>query len=273
MMKVVSRKSELAKWQARSLMAVLPQPSTLLVCESALDLKQDQSVRDLIGMGMSFTKEVDHFVISHKADIACHSAKDLGLKLDLALAPLVLLARDIPNDAWLGPRPEELPNGAVVGTDSPRRESLINKYYPHLKVRSIRGNVGTRIERWQSGHYDAIVLAACGIQRLALDVPYTLLPLEQFVPAMNQGIIVGTMRKDHPNFADLYRKTDQSTLRQFEVERAVGQLLSISCHEPIGIHANGQGQVFIYLGKTQQHFVYSPEYGDLEQWIIEILGQ
>lgn len=269
MLKVVSRKSELAKWQAYSLMAALTQPSTLMVCESTLDLNQNQPVRDLIAQGLSFTKEVDQCVLNHTADMACHSGKDLGLKLDPALASLVLLPRDIPNDAWLGPKPEDLPKGALVGTDSPRRESLINQYYPHLKVKSIRGNVGSRIQKWQSGAYDAIVLAACGIERLKLDVPYTLLPLEQFVPAMNQGIIVGTMRVDHPLYLDVQHQSELSTLRQFEIERTVGQVLNLNCQQPIGIYADSQGKVFVYMGQTQEHFVYDSQDGDLQRWVLE----
>jgi len=271
MLKVVSRKSDLARWQAESLMAVLSQPTTLTVCESTLDLNQDQPVRDLIEQGLSFTKEVDHFVLNQKADIACHSGKDLGLKLDPAISPLVLLPRDIPNDAWLGPKPEDLPAGSVVGTDSPRRESLINHYYPHLKVKSIRGNVGSRIQKWQSGAYDAIVLAACGIERLKLDVPYTLLPLEQFIPAMNQGIIVGTMRTDHPLYGAVQQQSDLNTLQQFEIERAIGPLLNLNCQEPVGIYANAQGKVFVYMGQIQKHYVYDMQEGDLKKWVLEIV--
>lgn len=221
---------------------------------------------------LSFTKDIDEMVCAQEADLACHSAKDVGIWVNHGLQLVCALPRCYPADAWFGPRPEDLPKGAVVGTDSARRQSLIKLYYPHLAVKSIRGNVGTRIQKWQSGEYDAIMLSQCGVDRLNLDVPYYTMPLDQFVPAMNQGIIVAMMSPEHPLFTMISETTDQSTWQQMMLERKVGRALGVTCKDPVGILAKPDGTVDVYWGRSHVHANFDPNVEELSEWCAKLKG-
>ncbi len=270
--KIACRKSPLAQLQADLLSQALHQSAQKILCDSQLDLNQHQSVRELPRELQSFTKEVDQLVLTGEVDLGCHSAKDMGLEISPDLDLLCHLQRDEPNDAWIGPSPEALPAGAVVGTDSPRRMKLIEYHYPHLRVRSIRGNIGTRLSKWRAGEYQAIMMAKCALSRMEIEVEHIVLPTDQFVPAMNQGIILTTICKRHRDFSDYFSAQHTATRQQLLQERAVGRALNLSCSQPVGVYTNQEGKTHVYLGEHQKWFVHDPSSdGLIETWVNEVV--
>ncbi len=266
--KVACRASPLAQAQSQILLSAIEKKGQLVLCDSRLDLHQDNSIRDLDPSLHSFTKEVDLLVQAGQADLGCHSAKDMGLELANGLSAYCFVERDIPNDAWVGPSPEDLPPGSVVGTDSPRREHIIKQQYPHLVVKSIRGNIGTRLRKFQEGQYDALVLAACGLKRLNVSLNYQLLPLDIFVPAMNQGIILTTISDLHVEHDNLRAREHQHTRSSFDIERTIGQALQLSCNDPIGIYADTNGFVRLYMGHIKRWYTFDTTSNhSLDNWL------
>ncbi len=191
-----------------------------------------------------FVKELEEALLDRRADLAVHSAKDLPGELPAGLAVLAVPAREDPRDVLIGPDGlDGLRQGAEVGTGSPRRVVQLALARPDLRFGEVRGNVGTRLQKLERGDYDALVLAAAGLNRLGL-TPAGLTPLDPSVcvPAPGQGALAleGRADDDHVHAA-LRMLDDPITHACLTVERAVLAGLGGGCREPIGALARPDG--------------------------------
>ncbi|MBI3625960.1 MAG: hydroxymethylbilane synthase [Candidatus Rokubacteria bacterium] len=193
------------------------------------------------GKGL-FVKELEEAVIAGRVDLAVHSLKDLPAALPDGLCLAAFLPRADPRDVLVsrtGAGIGDLPRGARVGTSSLRRRVLLLSVRPDLKIETIRGNVDTRLRRLTEGAYDAIVLAAAGLERLGLGLEHARpLDPDQFIPAVGQGILAVEARADDRRLLELLGRLDHhGTRRQAEAERAFLRHLGASCHTPVAGHA------------------------------------
>jgi hydroxymethylbilane synthase len=260
--RIATRKSDLALWQARWLEQQLHAHD----CAAELVLIDTQGDRDrapfaqLAGQGF-FTKAVQDAVIAGDADIAVHSHKDLPSAPVPELEIAALSDRADPRDVLLI-RPEAylaeqasdgspaltLPVqlGAKVGTSAVRRQKQLLSLRPDLQVQELRGNVPTRISKLRSGEYDAIVLAAAGVRRLALelnDLHLYFIPPQVMIPAPAQGVLALECRRDAYDVASLLTEVHhKDTHRCVAAERGLMAMLQGGCQLALGAHAMWDGQ-------------------------------
>lgn len=209
------------------------------VVKTSGDLFLDRPLHMLSGQGV-FVREIDERMLAGEIDLAVHSMKDLPSKRPSQISIAAILERDSPHDVLLsreGYTFDELPKGAVVGTSSMRRSSQIHRARPDLKTESIRGNLQTRLRKLGEDNYDAIVLAEAGIQRMGLDLEYSVLDIERFVPSANQGtIVVAGIRGSTGEAAA--RLIDHSPSRtETLVERRVLEVVGGGCVVPVAVNA------------------------------------
>lgn len=201
------------------------------------DRSESSDFRSQPALGV-FEREVDERILSGEADLAVHSLKDLPPKLPEGLTILAVLPRGPSGDVIVSRGPalalDRLPDGARIGTSSPRRQAMIRYHNPSLEVVPLRGNVGTRLEKMEGGECDALVVAQAGIQRLGLTVnPYPL-SIENFPPAPGQGIIAIVGRTDDlSNFADV-RSAGRSAWNAMKAEREFLAAVGGGCSKALG---------------------------------------
>ncbi|EIV5287699.1 hydroxymethylbilane synthase, partial [Klebsiella pneumoniae] len=196
-LKIATRQSPLALWQAQYVKARLEQAHPGLKVElvpmvTRGDVILDTPLAKVGGKGL-FVKELELAMLEGRADIAVHSMKDVPVEFPEGLGLVTICERDDPRDAFVSNRYasiDELPAGSVVGTSSLRRQCQLAATRPDLAIRSLRGNVGTRLSKLDNGEYDAIILAAAGLKRLQLEarIRQPLSP-EQSLPAVGQGAV------------------------------------------------------------------------------------
>lgn len=206
--RIGTRGSELALWQAhftQSLLEKLGVDSELVIIKTQGDRIQDLSFDKMEGKGF-FTKEIEAALLAGEVDLAVHSFKDLETRMPDGLALAAIPQRSYPNDlllirkeAYRAAQPFGVAPDAVIGTSSARRKAQLKHHLPGCTTRDLRGNVPTRIQKLRDGHYDAIVLAKAGVERLRL----SLVEFEQrtldprvFVPAPAQGALALQVRHD-----------------------------------------------------------------------------
>jgi hydroxymethylbilane synthase len=202
------------------------------------DAIQDRPLADAGGKGL-FTKELDTALVNGAIDIAVHSAKDLPTILPDEIDILGYLPREDVRDVWIslkGDHPRALPQGATVGTASLRRGAMVKRLRPDLNITLLRGNVETRLNKVLRGEVDATLLALAGLKRLGLaDKATSLLDCSEFLPAVGQGAIAITGRRDDPAAAAaLAPIIDAATGIALRCERALLRVLDGSCRTPIG---------------------------------------
>ncbi len=193
------------------------------------DLIQDRPLSEAGGKGL-FTKELDLALERGDIDIAVHSAKDLPTLLPQTVEIAGFLPREDVRDVWISAKasdPRDLAKGARVGTASLRRAALLKRLRPDLDVVLLRGNVETRLSKLARGEVDAIILALAGLKRLGLaDRATKVLDCEDFVPAVGQGAIGVTARRDDRAVADVLRPIlDEATAIALRCERALLRVL------------------------------------------------
>jgi hydroxymethylbilane synthase len=184
-----------------------------------------------------FVKEIEQALLATEIDLGVHSAKDVPGELPAGLAIVGVPERADPYDALCGAASlDALGAGAVVGTASVRRRAQLLALREDLQVRDLRGNVDTRLRRLAAGHFDAIVLARAGLERLGRSSEGE--PLPQLVPAPGQGCLALEARDDDEHTAAAAaRLTDRGALTALTAERALVTALDATCHTPIGAHA------------------------------------
>lgn len=188
-----------------------------------------------------FTSDLERRVCAGELDLAVHSLKDLPTDADPDLGLAAILERDDARDCLIATRDETidaLPFGARVGTSSARRAAQLAAVRPDLVAWPIRGNVETRIARVRAGEYDAVLLAAAGLDRLGIPVaPTARLPLEVVLPAPGQGAIVIQCRRDHPAWHAIARADHAATRAAVEAERTLLRAVGGGCLAPLGAFA------------------------------------
>ena len=175
-LKIATRQSPLALWQAEHIRARLQELHPDLTVELVKFVTQGDKILDTplakIGGKGLFVKELEAALLDGRADLAVHSMKDVPMALPEGLTLAVICEREDPLDAFVSNHFEnfaDLPQGARVGTSSLRRKSQILKQRPDLQIIDLRGNVGTRLSKLDDGQYDAIILASAGLKRLGLE--------------------------------------------------------------------------------------------------------
>ena len=251
-----TRGSALALWQARHVARRLEQMHPQLCVElriikTAGDRIQDRPLRDLGGKAL-FLKEIEEALVSREIDLAVHSMKDVPERLAQGCTLAAILARADPCDAWVSPHGSwrEIPAGSRVGTASLRRQALVRSLRPDLGVETLRGNVDTRLRKLDQGRYDAIVLAAAGLERLGLDgrIAERLDPAV-WTPAAGQGAIgVETHRVDTQLTQAVAALHDADTGARVTAERALMGRLEGGCHVPLGAYAEKDGSFLELAG-------------------------
>jgi len=255
--RIATRKSELALWQANHVADLLRQHHERLQVEllpmvTQGDVILDQPLAQIGGKGL-FLKELERALLNGSADIAVHSMKDVPVEHVPGLEVKVMLARANPMDALLsreGRRLDELPAGARVGTSSLRRQCQLQSIRPDLVVADLRGNVNTRVRKLQEGQYDAIILACAGLERLGMEglITEELAP-PRWLPAATQGTIGVQSRVGDAGVADLISVlNDADAARRTRAERAVATALQGSCQVPLAVFAEMREGEFCVSG-------------------------
>jgi hydroxymethylbilane synthase len=262
--KIGTRGSPLALWQAfevrRRLAAgnELPEAAVeITVIKTSGDLIQDRALSEAGGKGL-FTREIDAALLDGSVDLAVHSAKDLPTLVPPGLIIAGYLPRADTRDAFISAKAktlQDLPQGAVLGTASLRRQALARRLRPDLTVTLLRGNVETRLRKVESGEIDATLLALAGLQRLGLSHRIaSLLDLQSFPPAVGQGAVaIMTRDTDAPVREALLPVTDRDTGIALAAERAFLAVLDGSCRTPIAGLADVRGDHLSLRGLLLRH--------------------
>jgi hydroxymethylbilane synthase len=258
-LRIGSRGSPLALVQAREVQSRLAKAAGLdqaqieiKVIRTTGDAIQDRPLAEAGGKGL-FTKEIEEALLDGRIDLAVHSSKDMPTVLPQGLVLSAFLPREDPRDAFIGRSVEalrDLPDGAVVGTASLRRQALVKHLRPDLKIVPLRGNVETRLRKLEAGEFDATILAVAGLKRLGLLASATsLLDPQEFVPAVGQGAIgIETRESDDKTRVLVATINDADTAIALAAERAFLAVLDGSCRTPIGGHARVSGDAIVFHG-------------------------
>lgn len=246
---IATRESRLALWQAKHVQALLRSQGhavSLLGMTTKGDQILDRSLSKVGGKGL-FVKELEVALEEGRADIAVHSLKDVPMELPEGFALACVMEREDPRDAFVSPQfasLAELPQGAVVGTSSLRRQVLLQALRPDLKIEPLRGNLDTRLRKLDEGQYDAIVLAAAGLKRLGLGARIrTIFEPHEMLPAAGQGALGIEVRSHRPELAQaLAPLAHQPTWLTVAAERAVSRAMGGSCSMPLAAHGQWQGE-------------------------------
>lgn len=193
----------------------------LKVIKTKGDKRLDLSLNASGDKGL-FTKELEHALMEGEIDCAVHSLKDLPVDITEGTVLSAILPREDARDALLGQyRFAELPEGAIVGTSSPRRAAQLLEQRPDLEIKEIRGNVETRIAKLKAGEYDAIVMATAGLKRLGLDAEITYQFTDfEMVPAPGQAAIAVQQLASREDLIDVFATINcEETKRCTEIER------------------------------------------------------
>jgi len=249
-LRIATRRSELALWQAKHVAAHLEalHPDCrvdLMPLSTRGDRITDRPLASVGGKAL-FLKELENALLAGEADIAVHSMKDVPAEVPPEFELPVIMAGASPFDAFVSndwSRFDELPQGARLGTSSLRRAAQLKHRRRDLQVASVRGNVGTRLGKLDAGEFDAIVLACAGLERLGWGERIRQsLPPEQCLPAIGQGALGIEIRAGDRAAAELVSALDDGeTHRRVAAERAVNARLAGSCHLPIAAYGEIDG--------------------------------
>ena len=245
---IATRESRLALWQAEHVQALLRQRGLsveLLGMTTKGDQILDRTLSKVGGKGL-FVKELEVALEEGRAHIAVHSLKDVPMELPAGFALACVMEREDPRDAFVSPHYAslaDLPQGAVVGTSSLRRQVLLHALRPDLKIVPLRGNLDTRLRKLDEGQYDAIVLAAAGLKRLKMDERIrSIFEPEEMLPAAGQGALGIEIRSDREDLRlALQSLVDMPTWLRVTAERAVSRGMGGSCSVPLAAYATLEG--------------------------------
>ncbi|MFI5374537.1 MAG: hydroxymethylbilane synthase [Candidatus Rokuibacteriota bacterium] len=250
-----TRGSRLALVQCQQVAAALRAHGAraeVVVIRTSGDRLAQVALADFGGKAL-FVKEIEEALLAGQVDVGVHSLKDMPATLPTGLLLAAFPVREDPADVLLTRGPggwDGLPPGARVGTSSLRRRALVLARRPDLRPEPIRGNVETRIEKLTAGACDATILAAAGLRRLGLEPPnLTGLPVEEFVPAVGQGILAIEAREADREVLELLGRLDDTRSRSEALaERAFLERLGADCHTPVAGHARHEGTALVLTG-------------------------
>lgn len=241
---IATRESRLALWQAEHVQALLQARGhkvQLLGMTTKGDQILDRTLSKVGGKGL-FVKELEVALEEGRAHIAVHSLKDVPMDMPQGFALACVMEREDPRDAFVSPKYahlDELPQGAIVGTSSLRRQVLLQALRPDLKIKPLRGNLDTRLRKLDEGQYDAIVLAAAGLKRLGMEEHIrTIFEPSVMLPAAGQGALGIEVRTDRQDLVEaLAPLAHMATWLRVAAERAVSRGMGGSCSVPLAAHA------------------------------------
>jgi hydroxymethylbilane synthase len=246
-LRIVTRKSPLALWQANHVKKALEAAHPKLQIEVIGMMTEGDKLlatplAEIGGKGL-FVKELERTILERRADIAVHSIKDMPVTLCDGLILGAICEREDPRDAFISPHfasLTDLPEGATVGTSSSRRACQIKALRPDLRVEPLRGNVGTRLMRLDEGKFDAIILAAAGLKRLNEENRITsYLAPELWIPAVGQGAIGIECHQDNQSVLQWIAALEHFPTRIcITAERAMNHALDGGCQLPIAAYAS-----------------------------------
>ncbi|MCK5898607.1 MAG: hydroxymethylbilane synthase [Methylococcales bacterium] len=240
--RIATRKSPLALWQANHVAAKLNHAFPNIQTELVTMLTQGDKILDTplakIGGKGLFVKELEQGMLAGKADIAVHSMKDVPVEFPQGLHLAVILKREDPRDAFVSNQYvslNDLPENAKIGTCSLRRQCQLKERFPNAQILPLRGNVNTRLAKLEAGEFDAIILAAAGLKRLQMQDKITeCLATDISLPAIGQGAIGIESRSNDVEINRVLAvlKDDETTIR-LQAERAMNARLNGGCQVPI----------------------------------------
>lgn len=248
--RIATRKSALALWQAEHVAALLRQEDevgdvSLVPLSTKGDEVLDRSLQKVGGKGL-FIKELELAIRAGDADIAVHSMKDVPAEMPAGFRIAAVLERGNPLDALVTNGEGSLAGlreGAVIGSSSLRRRAQLLALRPDFEVRPLRGNVNTRLAKLDDGQFDAIILACAGLERLGLTARISApLGSDTMLPAAAQGVIGVECAADRRDLAGLLARLEHGATRETTfAERAVARRLQASCHSPLASYAVIEG--------------------------------
>ncbi|OAI94931.1 hydroxymethylbilane synthase [Pseudomonas putida] len=248
--RIATRKSALALWQAEYVKARLEQAHpglvvTLVPMVSRGDKLLDSPLSKIGGKGL-FVKELETALLEQQADIAVHSMKDVPMDFPEGLGLFCICEREDPRDAFVSntfSSLDALPAGSIVGTSSLRRQAQLLARRPDLQIRFLRGNVNTRLAKLDAGEYDAIILAAAGLIRLGFEDRITdTISVDDSLPAGGQGAVgIECRSADSEIHALLAPLHHADTADRVSAERALNKHLNGGCQVPIACYAVLEG--------------------------------
>jgi hydroxymethylbilane synthase len=255
--RIATRKSPLALWQAEHVAAKLEKAFPELKTELVSMVTQGDKILDTplakIGGKGLFVKELEQGMLAGTADIAVHSMKDVPVEFPKGLHLAVVLEREDPRDAFVSNRYSslnDLPSNAKIGTCSLRRQCQLKEQFPEAKILPLRGNVNTRLAKLEADEFDAIILAAAGLKRLGMENKITqCLDTTVSLPAIGQGAIGIESRCDDDEINQLLQALyDEETTIRITAERAMNARLNGGCQVPIAGFAEVRGQQLFMRG-------------------------
>jgi hydroxymethylbilane synthase len=258
--RIASRKSQLALVQTYWVQAELQKHFPDRTFEVEMMSTQGDKILDVplakIGDKGLFTKELEVKMLDRSADLAVHSLKDLPTNLPAGLMLGCVTERENPadalvvNDKYRGCQLDTLPAGAVIGTSSLRRLAQLRHHFPHFNFKDVRGNVNTRLAKLDAGEYDALILAAAGLQRLDFgDRIHQLIPAELSLHAVGQGALGIECRTEDPEILGFLQALQhQPTAYRCYAERSFLRELEGGCQVPIGVNTTIEGDNLTLVG-------------------------
>ena len=259
--RIATRKSALALWQAEYVKARLEQAHpglkvSLVPMVSRGDKLLDAPLAKIGGKGL-FVKELETALLDNEADIAVHSMKDVPMDFPEGLGLFCICEREDPRDAFVSntyDNLDALPAGSVVGTSSLRRQAQLLARRPDLKIHFLRGNVNTRLAKLDAGEYDAIILAAAGLIRLGFEARIRAsISVDDSLPAGGQGAVgIECRTADAEIHALLAPLHHAETAARVAAERALNKRLNGGCQVPIACYALREGEQLWLRGLVGQ---------------------
>lgn len=260
---VGTRGSKLALTQTRSVVELLERSFPGLEVETKVivttgDKLWDKPFLQISTVGM-FEKEIDNAIINEEIDFAVHSMKDLPIEDNPALTIAATPKRESPHDVLISRNQiklNDLPPHSKVATGSPRRRAQLLRLRPDLEISPLRGNIDTRMKKFNEGVYDATIVAEAGLKRLNMcDLAAERLPLDSFTPSAGQGALAVVTKTGREHVIDCLKSiNDHSSMAEVASERAFAQRIGGGCKVPIGVLARAEGNDLSLFG-----FLLSPD--------------
>jgi hydroxymethylbilane synthase len=254
-LRIGTRGSKLALVQANmvaDLLRGVSAASEIVVLKTTGDRIQDRPLADAGGKGL-FVKELEDALLNDTIDLAVHSMKDVPVDLPPGLAIAAVLKREDPRDVFVSNKAKrlaDLPQGAVLGTSSVRREAQVKRARPDLNCVLLRGNVDTRLRKLDAGEMDAMLLALAGLKRLSFEDRATQI-LDDFLPALSQGAIGIEIRDTDTRAREIVTQlNDKDTELALDCERAFQKALGGSCRSPMAGLATVAGGRLRFRGEV-----------------------
>lgn len=257
---IATRGSKLALWQSHHIKGCIESARPDIEVELKIVVTTGDKILDVplakIGGKGLFLKEIEEALLAGEAQMAVHSLKDVPTVMPEGLILAAITTREDTKDALLSeqyPSIESLPQGAVVGTSSLRRRMQLMKQRPDLVIKDLRGNVDTRIRKLKEGEFDAIILAAAGINRLGFTTLvnyFSPIPLDTMIPSMGQGAL-GIQTIDEPWVLEIAQLLEDAHSRiETTIEREFVDTLQGGCQVPIGVSASVEGEDRVVVRAT-----------------------